>query len=487
MIANLQPYPEYKESGLPWLGRVPQGLKVQRTKWLFRHRKEINSDRRHTNVLSLTLRGVVNNDPDAPEGLVPKDYGTYQFFGKGDLVFKLIDLENLRTSRVGLVHEDGIMSSAYVRLIPNSPASVRFFFLQFYDLYSRGVYNQLGAGVRSTLGPSDLLNLPICLPPLDEQAAIVRFLDYANGRLERAIRAKRKVIALLHEQKQAIIHRAVTGQDQVVERKRPDGTSSFSLHPSALPKKPSGIPWLGDIPKHWQVRRLRFCIRGKLTYGANVAAEFDNHDWPRYLRITDFSADGSLRSDTFRSLPPAVAKDYLVEEGDILFARSGATVGKAFLIRTDTVKACFAGYLIRARPETRIVRPTFLFAFTQSTAFARWKDAIFNQATIQNIGADKYANLSVPIPPLLEQQAILGSIETQIAPMRVASGRIEREISLLREYRTRLVADVVTGKLDVRPAARQLPAQPVEDLPTTAPEDSAGEADLQPEATDAEE
>jgi restriction endonuclease S subunit len=279
------------------------------------------------------------------------------------------------------------------------------------------------------------------LPPPDEQAAIVRFLDHANRKIDGFIRAKRKLIGLLNEQKQAIIHRAVTrGLD------------------SSVPLKPSGIPWLGDIPKHWDVRRLRFCIVGKLTYGANAAAEFDNPDWPRYLRITDFNSDGSLRADTFRSLPPHVAKDYPVEDGDILFARSGATVGKAFLVRTETEKACYAGYLIRARPNADLVLPTFLFAFTQSTAFACWKDAIFNRATIQNIGADKYANLVVPIPPVPEQQAILDFVEKDIAPLRTAIARTEKEISLMQEYRTRLTADLVTGKLDVRGAAAKLPS-----------------------------
>jgi restriction endonuclease S subunit len=239
-----------------------------------------------------------------------------------------------------------------------------------------------------------------------------------------------------------------------------NGNSSFILQPSTLPKKPSGIPWLGDIPQHWEVRRLRFCIVGKLSYGANAAAEFDNPDWPRYLRITDFNNDGSLRADTFRSLPPHVAKDYPVEDGDILFARSGATVGKAFLVRTEIEKACYAGYLIRARPNADVVLPTFLFAFTQSTAFACWKDAIFNRATIQNIGADKYANLIVPIPPIAEQQAILDFIEKDIAPLRTAIARTEREIALMQEYRTRLTADLVTGKLDVREAAAHLPAPP---------------------------
>lgn len=219
------------------------------------------------------------------------------------------------------------------------------------------------------------------------------------------------------------------------------------------------------------MRRLRFCIVGKLTYGANAAAEFDNPDWPRYLRITDFNSDGSLRGDTFRSLPPHVAKDYPVEDGDILFARSGATVGKAFLVRTETEKACYAGYLIRARPNANVVLPTFLFAFTQSTAFACWKDAIFNRATIQNIGADKYANLVVPIPPVPEQHAILDLVEKDIAPLRTAIARTEREIALMQEYRTRLTADLVTGKLDVREAAAKLSAPPVDAAAESTPDE----------------
>lgn len=121
MMDALAPYPGYMDSGVPWLGNVPAHWDIRRGKWLFRSRKELNSDLRNTNILSLTLRGVVNNDPDNPEGLVPKDYGTYQLFAKGDLVFKLIDLENVRTSRVGLVHQDGIMSPAYVRLVQIHP------------------------------------------------------------------------------------------------------------------------------------------------------------------------------------------------------------------------------------------------------------------------------------------------------------------------------------------------------------------------------
>src|SRR3990172_5416560 len=241
MIEGLKPYPEYKESGVTWLGKIPTSWDIRRGKYLFRFKKELNLNALHTNVLSLTLRGVVNNDPDDPIGLVPKDYASYQLFRKNDLVFKLIDLENLKTSRVGLVHEDGIMSPAYIRLSPMNGGDIRYFYYQFFDLYLRGVFNQLGAGARATLGPNDLLDMGVVLPGLKEQTQIVQYLDTQDRRINRLIRDKLQLIKLLNEQKQAIIHRAVT----------------CGLDPNVR-LKPSGVEWLGGVPAHWGIRRLRY-------------------------------------------------------------------------------------------------------------------------------------------------------------------------------------------------------------------------------------
>jgi type I restriction enzyme S subunit len=141
MIEGLKPYPAYKDSGVPWLGHVPEHWEVRRTKTLFQSRKQLNTDGSETNVLSLTLRGVVNNDPDNPEGLVPNDYKTYHIFEKDDLVFKVIEMENIRTSRVGLVHERGMMSPAYVRLTLTSVGAIRFYYQQFFHIYLRCIYN----------------------------------------------------------------------------------------------------------------------------------------------------------------------------------------------------------------------------------------------------------------------------------------------------------------------------------------------------------
>jgi type I restriction enzyme S subunit len=430
MIADLKPYPQYKETGLPWLGQVPGHWSFERTKWRFRNRKELNASGAHTNILSLTLRGVVNNDPDNPEGMVPKDYRTYQFFAKGDLVFKLIDLENLRTSRVGLVHEDGIMSSAYVRLVPSGPTNIRYFFHQFYDLYSRGIYNQLGAGVRSTLGPSDLLNVVIVIPPPAEQAEIVRFLDHANGRLERTIRAKRKVIALLNEQKQAIIHRAVTR----------------GLNPT-VPLKPSGVSWLGDIPQHWEVRRLKFLAHIK-TGGRDTADRIDGAPYPFFVRsqtvehIDTFSFDGEA----------------------VLTAGDGAGVAKVF----HYINGKF-DYHQRVYKFSKFkqIDGRFFFFYLRSTLRFEALDASA-KSTVDSLRLPLLQNFPTVLTTIEEQKDIVHAIEMETSVFDTAISRLEREIELLREYRTRLVADVVTGKLDVREATARLPK--VEETPAVEPE-----------------
>ncbi len=433
MIDGLKPYTEYKKSGVPWLGEVPSKWEVRRGKWLFQNRKELNTSRANKNVLSLTLRGVVNNDPDNPEGLVPKDYATYQLFKKDNLVFKLIDLENLRTSRVGLVHEDGIMSSAYVRLISQNNGPIRFFFHQYFDLYQRGVYNQIGGGVRSTLGASDLLNVSILFPSPDEQSAIVRFLDHANGRIERAIRAKKKLMALLNEQKQAIIHRAVTR----------------GLNPN-VPLKPSGIPWLGDIPKHWEVLRAKYLFREvdeRSTSGGEELLSVSH--------ITGVTPRSEKNITMFKAQSYAGHK--LCRPGDLVVNTMWAWMAALGVSsHNGIVSPAYAVY--RPRYAERLVGKFIdgLLHTQPYIANIRCRSTGVRASRLR-LYPEEFFRLPIILPPAIEQGKIVEQIAAGTLQLNGAIARAESEIGLLREYRTRLVADVVTGKLDVRAAARQLP------------------------------
>lgn len=447
MSESFKAYPEYRDSGIPWIGKLPCHWVISRVKNCFTYAKEMNREGNQVQVLSLTLRGVVDNNPDAPEGLVPKDYGTYQWFRKGNLVFKLIDLENFKTSRVGLVHRDGIMSPAYVRLMPNEAESARFFYHQFYDLYQRAVFNQLGAGVRSTLGPSDLLNLPVFIPRPDEQAAIVKYLDHAERRIRKYIAAKRRLIALLTEQKQAVIHRAVTR----------------GLDPAA-PLRPSGIPWLGDIPAHWELTRVKdefHCLNTKRVplssteRGAMTRREYDY-----------YGASGVIDK----------VEDYIFDDELLLIAEDGAN-----LVLRNLPLAIIARGKFWVNNHAHILKPKcgnldYLAAVLETINYRPW----ITGAAQPKLTQDRLLSITLGVAPRSEQDAIMAYVDQATAPLRTTIATARREIDLLREYRTRLIADVVTGKLDVREAAAALPELPadlVADTPDTDAEDNSADPD----------
>ena len=209
----------------------------------------------------------------------------------------------------------------------------------------------------------------------------------------------------------------------------------------------------GEIPEHWEVRRLKFIAIEPLKYGANEPAELNDPVLPRFIRITDIKDDGTLLEDTFRSLPEETAESYLLNSGDLLFARSGATVGKSFMYQAAWGRACYAGYLIRLRINQSIAIPEFVSYFANSSNYWTWLSSIFIQATIQNVSAEKYSNLFVAIPGLNEQRAIVAFLASETAKIDILSSKIQNTIEKLKEYRSTLISAAVTGKIDVREKA----------------------------------
>lgn len=199
--------------------------------------------------------------------------------------------------------------------------------------------------------------------------------------------------------------------------------------------KDSSIEWLGDIPEHWKATTLKRVLTDALKYGANESAELEDRSLPRYIRITDFGDNGKLKDDTFKSLSLEKAKDYPLEEGDILFARSGATVGKTFQFKNYSGEACYAGYLIKATPCKWLIDSDFLYFFTKSIGYDEWKNIIFTQATIQNIGADKYQYLPIPLAPIQEQKAIAEYLDK-------ATAKIDRIIAIKQEQLVKMEASL---------------------------------------------
>ncbi|MGI2329336.1 restriction endonuclease subunit S [Planococcus sp. YIM B11945] len=193
--------------------------------------------------------------------------------------------------------------------------------------------------------------------------------------------------------------------------------------------------------------KWKYLAKENMMYGANESAEHDDMSYPRYIRITDLDNEGNLKEDTFKSLPPQIAAPYLLSEGDILLARSGATVGKAYIHKGD-LNACFAGYLIKFSSRKDLVNPKFVFYYTQTKYYASWIAENTIQATIQNVSAEKYANLQMPLPSLDIQDEIVKYLDMKVDDLNITVSSKERLLYLLEEKRQSIITEAVTKGLN---------------------------------------
>ena len=220
-------------------------------------------------------------------------------------------------------------------------------------------------------------------------------------------------------------------------------TSTLPPYPAY---KPSGIQWLGDIPAHWQVRRLKQLCTGSALYGANVAAVHYQDSGVRFLRTSDINDDGNLE-DSKVYVPSSLVADYILNDGDILLSRSG-TIGRSFLYQSDIHGVCsYAGYLVRFVPNSEVL-PKYVFLFTKTRAFKHFLHVMSISSTIENLNGDKYANLYLPLPPLAEQAAIARYLDRADERIRRAISAKERLIELLTEQRQAVIQRAVTRGLN---------------------------------------
>jgi len=213
--------------------------------------------------------------------------------------------------------------------------------------------------------------------------------------------------------------------------------------------KDSGVELLGEVPLTWRVFKLKFGLSEPLVYGANEAALDDNPDNPRYIRITDMNPDGSLRNDTFKSLPKVTSEPYMLIDGDILLARSGATVGKSFYYKSIFGPSCFAGYLIRARFNGDRIIPRLAYWFFQSSIYWQYVSGSQIQATIQNVSAEKYSDLYLSTPLEYAEQALIADfLDYETAKIDNLIEKQQQLIELLKEKRQAVISHAVTKGLN---------------------------------------
>ncbi|BAZ97265.1 type I restriction modification DNA specificity domain protein [Dehalococcoides mccartyi] len=431
-------YEQYSPSIIRWNHEYPTHWSCEKAKRFFANPKKLNKGNEESNVLSLTLRGVIRNNGEKPIGLSPSDYNTYQIFDSGELVFKLIDLNNISTSRVGMVPEKGIMSSAYIRFVPRADMNIKYFYYQYYDWYKRNIFNGLGEGVRQTLSGNDLRNLEILIPPREEQDQIVRYLDWQVSKINKLIAAKKHEIQLLEEERQVII-------DTFVLR---------SLHEKET--KVSSLSWDISIPLTWNAYKFNQIFNfGKglaitkanlLPSGTPVISYGQVHSKTNTGTSIDDSLIRYVSEDYIQSAPNS-----LVHEGDFIFADTSEDYqGVGNCVYVDRDDTLFAGYhTVIARPKDKKARRYLSYLFLSSA----WRYSLRKQVNgvkVYSVTQRILKNTCVILPPEDEQAEIVTLLDAQCARISVIKQKFHEEIERLQELRTRLVSDVVTGQIDVR-------------------------------------
>ena len=456
MIEGLKPYAEYKESGSKWLGAVPAKWEVRNLRTLISKRAE--RDRPDLPLLSVAReKGVFvrsMTDADENHNVIPDDLTNYKVARAGNLV---INKMKAWQGSMGIAPCDGIVSPAYFVFdfrIANHAFGQRLLRSKPYVAH----FAQASDGVR--IGQWDLSipgmrQIPVLVPSDDEQAAIVRFLDHANRKIDGWVRAKRKLIGLLNEQKQAIIHRAVTR----------------GLHPD-VPLKPSGIPWLGDIPKHWEVRKIKSLVS---TYGGMTPSKGEAEYWkgtipwvsPKDMKVREIR-DSQDHISTSALRQTGIA---LIQPPAVLIVVRGMILARTFPTAITAVPVTINQDMKALVPKPGLSAEYFVSLLTGIQRDLLLLIEIAGHGTCC-LRTDAWGSFMIPLPPLSEQNEIELHLKERLSIQNTAIARTEREIALMQEYRTRLTADLVTGKLDVREAAAKLPeppaaaaAEPVADEP----------------------
>lgn len=429
-----------RDSGIEWIGKIPNGWKLDRLKYhaTLNPSVDTSSFKDEDEVSFVPMENLKNGYHCTSNVSYSKVKKGYTQFNTGDILIAKVTpcFENGNIAIASDLIKGTGFGSTEINVIRCRDMTVKylFYYLQNPKFIERGISDMFGVAGLKRLIPGYIIDSFYPVPTAEEQQAIADYLDRKCERVDSVIASKEKTNTLLKEQRQSLIFESVTK----------------GLDPTAH-MKDSGVDWIGEIPKLWDIRRMKHLASEPLQYGANEVGIDYTEELPRYIRITDISLNNTLKDIGKQSLPNEKAANYLLDESDILFARSGATAGKSFYYKADMGKACFAGYLIRFKPNLKITLSKFLYYYTLTSAYSEWANQIFIQATIQNISADKYNNLNFALPPTLgEQREIVAFLDRKCAEIDSVIAANNTTIEKLKEYRQSIIYEAVTGKMEVR-------------------------------------
>ena len=426
---QMKKYEQYKNSGVEWLGEIPEHWDEKKFKHIFSEKKKTTNIDLPCGSISFG-KVVYKDDEKIPESTKR----SYQVLSNGNFLINPLNLNyDLISLRIALSDKDVVVSSGYIILNNNLKLNKNYYkwLLHIFDV----VYMKtLGSGVRQTLSFTHIANCELVFPPLNEQTAIAHFLDDKTTKIDQAIAIKQKQIDLLKERRQILIHKAVTrGLNDNVKF------------------KDSGVEWIGEIPEHWRVTPLRHI--GITQNGISKGGEHFGSGFP-FVSYGDVYRDKKLPLFV-NGLVESTIEDrnqYSVLEGDILFTRTSETVEEIGFSSTclQTIEnATFAGFLIRFRPQKNILHKEFSKYYFSSSTHRAFFIKEMNLVIRASLSQDLLKRMPVLMPPITEQEEIGNYLNDKTTKIATAISLKEQEIEKLKEYKMSLIDGVVTGKVKI--------------------------------------
>lgn len=414
-------YPTYKDSGIEWLGQIPTHWNLLRNKIFITERDNVvGQDAYKYTLLSLTKQGVIQRDIESGKGKFPKEFDNYKIVESGNIIFCLFDVDETPRT-VGLSSIDGMITGAY-NVFSIKGINSQFYYYYFLAVDEAKALRPLYSGLRKVVKTERFAGLRIPVPPEEEQRQIVAYLDYKSNKINERICQRERELQTLSELKQAEIAAVVTR----------------GLDPN-VPMQESGIEWLGKIPAHWEVRKIKNCLQERSEKG-----------YPNEPILCATQSRGVIPQDMYDNRVVVVNKDFdklkLVKCGDFVISLRSFQGGIEYAYYQGIISAAYT----ILTPKDKRNSEYFKHLFKSHDFIQLLQTCVTGIREGQNINYAMLAKHFIPIPPIEEQQKIVLYIKNRLYVIDEYIAKLKTEINYLQEYKQRLISDVVTGKVDVR-------------------------------------
>lgn len=422
-----------KDSGIEWIGEIPETWKVTPLYMCFTERRNKNRLGKEKNLLSLSYGHIVQKNIEAKGGLLPESFTTYNIIEPGDIIIRPTDLQNdKRSLRTGLSNEHGIITSAYIDLEPLKNVNSKYYHYLLHSYDIQKVFYNMGNGVRQGLNYSEFSKLRVLAPKSIEQQQIADYLDHKTAEIDGLIDKINTEIDTLKRYQSSIITQAVTK----------------GLDPN-VPMRDSGIEWIGEIPETWKTIKIKYLI-DKLERG--TAPKYTELHETQVVNQATFSKGFFDKSNMRYSTIPASQSRGLLQYQDVLVASTGGGVlGKVHYF-TEHEEFVADSHVTIVRFIAQKLIPKFGYYYL-STLYDVFNNVMAQGSTNQiELKRDTFANSFIPFPRIEEQRVIVDYLDQKVTQIQKLINSKQQQINQLTEYKNSLIFEYVTGKKQVKEA-----------------------------------